>query len=95
MFRVRLFSAIYRLYDIAMSKGPKPLYACKVLFQVDEELRNRISDFRFGHRFKSEAETIRTLASFALDLIESGEPPPMPGEDEERVLAYAQKRAAK
>jgi len=58
----------------------------KILFQIDDELRSRLRDFRFSNRFASEADTIRTLMNFALDLIECGEPPPVPGEDRERVL---------
>jgi metal-responsive CopG/Arc/MetJ family transcriptional regulator len=36
-------------------------------FVVDKELIDRLDDFRFAHRFRSRAETVRWLLEWALD----------------------------
>jgi hypothetical protein len=77
-----------------MSSGPNTVYSDRLIFQIDKELRNRLKVFRFKHQYRSEASTIRILVWFALDLIDSGEPPPFPEEDDERVLGRASKNSA-
>ncbi|MGI3212982.1 hypothetical protein ACROSR_17950 [Roseovarius tibetensis] len=43
----------------------KPAYPVKKLIGMSEDMAERISDYRFGHRLSSESEAIR-------DLIEKG-----------------------
>ena len=83
----RLF---HRLYGWRMA-APSPLFEHEKLIKFDQELIDRLSEFRFAKRFASISGAARALISFALDLIDEGEPAPLPHEDLERVKAYRAK----
>lgn len=46
---------------------PKPMqYPHKRLLQIDDEMKRAIADYRFAHRFNTEADAIRALIKAGL-----------------------------